>query len=97
MAQLRSLQDWFVRFELATIDGVPKEVEPAASPMLDEEGQSWSYTFTIPGTYRYHCHPHHDLNMRGEVIVDRESEPHEFREADDPHHGHDAHDHHHHH
>jgi len=25
---------------------------------LLEEGGSWSWTFTTPGTYRYHCTPH---------------------------------------
>ncbi len=31
-------------------------------------GQTFSYTFTKPGTYSYKCTPH--PNMRGEVIVE---------------------------
>lgn len=34
---------------------------------LIERGQSASYTFTRPGTYRYHCDPH--PFMRGTVVV----------------------------
>jgi plastocyanin len=30
-------------------------------------GESWSYTFTTPGTYKYHCAYHYW--MTGEVIV----------------------------
>lgn len=36
------------------------------SPYLSK-GQSWSYTFTAPGTYMYYCTVHPD--MRAEVIV----------------------------
>jgi amicyanin len=36
------------------------------TPLL-ERGQSASYTFTRPGTYRYHCDPH--PFMRGTVVV----------------------------
>lgn len=37
-----------------------------SSPYLSK-GQSWSYTFTAPGTYMYYCTVHPD--MRAEVIV----------------------------
>jgi plastocyanin len=30
-------------------------------------GGSWSYTFTTPGTYTYHCSPH--PFMKGTVVV----------------------------
>ena len=36
------------------------------SPYLSK-GQSWSYTFTAPGTYQYYCTVHPD--MRAQVIV----------------------------
>ena len=36
------------------------------SPLL-QNGQSWEFTFTEPGTYTYHCTPH--PFMRGTVIV----------------------------
>ncbi len=35
---------------------------------LLKAGQTFSYTFTKPGTYSYKCTPH--PNMRGEVIVE---------------------------
>src|SRR5438270_1189021 len=40
---------------------------PAAfrSPLL-AQGQSWSQTFTVPGTYSYYCSVHPD--MRAQVI-----------------------------
>ncbi|MEJ2853548.1 MULTISPECIES: cupredoxin domain-containing protein [unclassified Saccharothrix] len=41
---------------------------PAAfqSPML-ATGQSWTFTFTVPGTYAYYCSVHPD--MRAEITV----------------------------
>ena len=33
-----------------------------------EPGSSWTYTFTTPGTYPYHCDPH--PWMTGTIIVD---------------------------
>lgn len=35
-----------------------------ASPMLGK-GESWSHTFTEPGTYRYHCIPHAGRDASG--------------------------------
>ena len=32
-------------------------------------GESFSYAFTQPGTYRYFCRPHHGLGMKGVVVV----------------------------
>src|SRR5262249_27784003 len=37
-----------------------------SSPMLDTGGK-YSYTFTSPGTYAYHCAVH--ASMRGKVVV----------------------------
>jgi plastocyanin len=41
---------------------------PAAfsSPLLPQ-GQSWSFTFTVPGTYAYYCSVHPD--MRAQLVV----------------------------
>lgn len=36
------------------------------SPMLST-GQTWSFTFTTPGTYSYYCSIHPD--MRGQIVV----------------------------
>jgi plastocyanin len=32
-------------------------------------GQTFQYTFTAPGTYRYVCVPHEAAGMKGEVTV----------------------------
>lgn len=42
---------------------------PAAfrSPLLNT-GESWSFTFTVPGTYAYYCSVHPD--MRAQIIVE---------------------------
>ena len=47
---------------------------PAAfqSPLLST-GQSWSQTFTVPGTYAYYCSVHPD--MRAQVVVLAEETP----------------------
>lgn len=34
-------------------------------------GGSWSYRFTVPGTYRYFCQPHETSGMVATVVVAR--------------------------
>ncbi|MEK7802143.1 MAG: copper-binding protein [Pseudomonadota bacterium] len=49
---------------------VPKGVdEMIMSPMHEKEGDKFSYTFTVLGTYQFHCHPHEKLGMKGTLIV----------------------------
>ena len=49
---------------------VPKGVdEMIMSPMHEKEGDKFSYKFTVPGTYKFHCHPHEALGMKGTLIV----------------------------
>ena len=35
-----------------------------------DPGAVWSYTFTVPGTYRYVCLPHEKQGMIGTVVVE---------------------------
>ena len=37
---------------------------------LIREGESYSHTFTEPGTYRYFCIPHEGAGMKGTIIVE---------------------------
>ena len=67
---------------------VPKDAENVESPMLEEEGDSWSYTFNVAGTYGFHCHPHAGLGMIGTLIVGEPSAPEDMKEG-----GHGEHDH----
>ncbi|MBI5044830.1 MAG: hypothetical protein HZC02_02800 [Candidatus Levybacteria bacterium] len=39
---------------------------------LLQPGESWSYTFQIPGTYHYVCVPHELVGMVGEIIVNND-------------------------
>lgn len=49
---------------------VPKSVhEMIMSPIHEKEGDTFSYTFTVPGTYQFHCHAHEKLGMKGTLIV----------------------------
>ncbi len=32
-------------------------------------GGIYRHTFTVPGTYRYYCDPHHGLGMKGAITV----------------------------
>ena len=32
-------------------------------------GEVFRHTFTVPGTYRYFCDPHHGLGMKGTIVV----------------------------
>ncbi|MFT3909754.1 MAG: copper-binding protein [Ferruginibacter sp.] len=55
---------------------VPKGVdEMIMSPMFEKQGDKFSYTFKVPGTYKFHCHPHEALGMKGELIVGQASKP----------------------
>lgn len=57
-------------------DSVPKGVdEMIMSDTHEKEGEKFSYTFTVPGTYSFHCHPHEALGMRGTLIVGTPSKP----------------------
>lgn len=46
----------------------PPGAKPFNSGFL-QPGQSFSYTFTTPGTYKYICAPHETSGMSGEVTV----------------------------
>jgi plastocyanin len=52
----------------------PSEVSnpPGAKPFDSgflQPGQTFTYTFTVPGTYKYICAPHETSGMVGEVTV----------------------------
>jgi plastocyanin len=52
----------------------PKDVSaPAGAKPFDSgfmtPGAKWSYTFTVPGTYKYLCLPHEKDHMVGVVVV----------------------------
>jgi plastocyanin len=52
----------------------PKDVSspPGAKPFdsgFMPPGAKWSYTFTVPGTYKYLCLPHEKDHMVGVVVV----------------------------
>lgn len=62
---------------------VPKAVdEMIMSPMHEKKGDKFSYTFTVPGTYQFHCHPHEALGMKGTLIVGTPSKPGETKSMD---------------
>ena len=61
-------------------DGFPKGATPLDSPFLKKKDEKWSYTFTVKGTYEYHCLPHLPMGMHGSVIVSRPSTAAEFHE-----------------
>lgn len=62
---------------------VPKAVdEMIMSPMHEKKGDKFSYTFTVPGTYKFHCHPHEKLGMEGTLIVGEASKPGETKLMD---------------
>lgn len=47
---------------------LPKGAKPFNSGYINP-GQSYSHTFTVPGTYHYFCIPHEATGMTGVVIV----------------------------
>jgi plastocyanin len=46
----------------------PPGAKPFDSGFL-QPGQSFTYTFTVPGRYKYICAPHETSGMAGEVVV----------------------------
>ncbi|MAF32251.1 MAG: hypothetical protein CMF60_08605 [Magnetococcales bacterium] len=72
-------------------NGIPKGSKvPMMSPEEMNEGDTWKVTFNQSGTYKYHCHPHYDMGMIGEIIVDSPSKPEEMNmdaNMGDHHHG----------
>ncbi|GAB2997748.1 cupredoxin domain-containing protein [Saccharothrix stipae] len=54
-------------------DQAPHDVLSSAGPAvlrspLLSQGQSWSFTFTLPGTYDYYCSVHPDMRARVTVL-----------------------------
>jgi plastocyanin len=47
---------------------LPQGVKPFDSGFM-QPGATYSYTFTIPGTYKYTCVPHEKDAMNGTVVV----------------------------
>ncbi|MFA7275547.1 MAG: plastocyanin/azurin family copper-binding protein [Pseudobdellovibrionaceae bacterium] len=59
---------------------VPKTVEGMImSSTFEKEGEKWSYTFTEPGTYNFHCHPHEAAGMKGTITVGKASAPEQLK------------------
>jgi len=62
---------------------VPKQVdEMIMSPTQEKKGDKFSYTFTVPGTYKFHCHAHEQLGMEGTLIVGTASKAGETKAMD---------------
>lgn len=63
-----------------TVSTRPKNKDEAALTQLPPGAESfdsgeikgggvYQHTFTVPGTYRYFCDPHHRMGMTGTIIV----------------------------
>jgi plastocyanin len=50
-------------------DKIPAGAEAFDSTLLTAQGQTYEYTFTVPGEYEYFCLPHEALGMKGKIIV----------------------------
>ncbi|MDJ0947113.1 MAG: plastocyanin/azurin family copper-binding protein [Kiloniellales bacterium] len=50
-------------------DGFPKGARGFESPYLTLAGETWSHTFSVEGSYEYHCLPHLIMGMHAIVIV----------------------------
>ena len=53
---------------------VPEGVEPFSSPMIPV-GQTWEYTFTVPGVYDVWCGPHESYGMVMRIVVGEATGP----------------------
>ena len=59
-------------------DGFPKGAKAFTSHYMQKANEAWSHTFSIKGTYEYHCIPHLPMGMHGTVIVSRPSKEAEY-------------------
>lgn len=50
-------------------DKIPAGAEAFDSGLLTERGQSFEYTFTVPGEYEYFCLSYEPMGMKGKIIV----------------------------
>ncbi len=50
-------------------DKIPAGAEAFNSGLLMEQGQSFEYTFTVPGEYEYFCLSYEPMGMKGKIIV----------------------------
>jgi plastocyanin len=57
------------RFPHTTTSGVNGKPDGLWDTKHLARGESFSYVFSQPGTYRYFCRPHHGLGMKGVVVV----------------------------
>lgn len=61
--------------------GVPLRIPEGAAPWdsgilgIQDRGLTFSYTFTVAGTYDYYCFPHEFLGMVGRIVVDAPGGP----------------------
>jgi plastocyanin len=53
---------------------VPEGVEPFSSPVIPI-GQTWEYTFSVPGVYDVWCAPHEPMGMVMRLVVGEVSGP----------------------
>jgi plastocyanin len=57
----------------ARVSNAADVATPAGAQAFDSgtiaPGQSYGYTFTVPGTYHYTCLPHETIGMDGTIIV----------------------------
>ena len=61
-------------------DGYPRGAQALQSPIMTKAGETWTHTFSVSGTYEYHCVPHLPMGMHGLIVVDRLSRNDEFHE-----------------
>jgi plastocyanin len=47
---------------------LPPGAKPFDSGFMKPD-MTWSYSFKVPGTYKYTCVPHEKDGMNGEVVV----------------------------
>jgi pseudoazurin len=59
-------------------DGYPEGAANFHSPLFEKAGDQWSATFTVEGTYEYHCLPHLPMGMHGTIIVGSPSAQRDF-------------------
>lgn len=61
--------EWGTDTHNIVVDSQPDDADWSGHETIENTGFEYSYTFDVAGTYEYHCEPHINLDMVGEVVV----------------------------
>lgn len=62
--------DWGSNTHNVHVTSQPENADWSGHDQIQNDGFSFEYEFTVPGTYEYVCEPHESLGMVGSIVVE---------------------------